>query len=161
MSKLFPPVPFLQRSHQSPLNPKRVPSPGPDSLLPLPPPPSPSPCPDKDIQIPFTQLPSGETFFPGPTFAARFANCTPDFQSVFMYISKRLQTPQMEKCKKFHLCLSVMFQLGCRIWLNHGCYIWQMFRNATVTIPTAGRALPMDWLSSAALQSLHVVAQQC
>lgn len=52
-----------------------------------------------------------------------------------------------------------MFQLGCRNRLKHGgCYIWQMFRNATVTIPTAGRALPMDWLSSAALQSLHVVA---
>ena len=156
MSKLFSTCSFLKtvspessQSQESSFSWTRF------SAAPFPPPPSPSPCPDKDIQTPFTQLPSGETFFPGPTFAARFANCTPDFQSVFMYISKRLQTPQMEKCKKFHLCLSVMFQLGCRIWLNHGCYIWQMFRNATVTIPTAGRALPMDWLSSAALQSLQ------
>ena len=73
------------------------------------------------------------------------------------------QAPQISQtCHTFLrklVLLSVMFQLGCRNRLKHGgCYIWQMFRNATVTIPTAGRALPMDWLSSAALQSLHVVA---
>ena len=89
-----------------------------------------------------------------------FANCTQDVP-VVMYLQTPLNFLYQVILKDFFI-----FQLGCRFQLKRGCYIWQMLRNATVTIPTiptiptAGRALSMDWLSFAALQSLHGVAQQ-
>ena len=62
----------------------------------------------------------------------------------------------------FYKCFSSFVVSAVQAWLpslllKPGCYIWQMFRNATVTIlPTAERAPTDGLLGSAALQSLHL-----
>ena len=175
--KLFPPAPFLHKSHQSLPGSQENPSSRFSPVSPCHPCPGPTPCTPLPLfavltrtsRLPSLSCPLGKPYSSPLLAEISFCQLHTRCVSLFMFFIKSklvdfFHLLLKQSCRR---CSSLVAALVRDMVATFGkCSETRLLPTIVLhcysVIPTighlttAGRALPMDWLSSVALQSLHV-----